>query len=186
MKQVITWSLILIVLFVVFIGLAFVALNYMTPTAEDIEKIKKQAPVINKQVEVSDSTAVVEPKITVADSLQQIIENLTSDLFFVRVTTDSLNEVLGKQELIIAGYTSQIESLEERNQALQSKSVSIKELAKTYETMKVSDIRPILEKVDDATIVALYKNMGSRTRKNIIQALSSVRAAQLTNKLVRN
>ncbi len=184
MKQVITWSLILLILFVVFIGIAFVALTYMTPSPEEIKDL--QTETVANTPAGSDSAGVVIPKVTEADSLRQVIETLTSDIFFVRVTVDSLNGVLEKNETAIAKYIAQVESLKKSNQTLREKSISIKELAKTYETMKVADIKPILEKVDDATIIALYKNMGSRTRKNLIQALSSVRAAQLTNKLARD
>jgi len=73
--------------------------------------------------------------------------------------------------------------VEKSVQTLKNKKISIKELAKTYETMKVSEIKPILDNVDDDTVIALYKNMGTRTRKNLIKSLSGGRAAQITEKL---
>ncbi len=197
MKQVIVWSLIFLVLFVVLIGLAFVGLTYMTPSPEELKAAKlanqkQAAKQVSEPVKVysevsTDSTRTVPkkkaPKMTPVDSLQSIVNQLTGDLFFTRVTVDSLNEQLGQKEELIEGYNSQIEALEKSVQTLKDKKVSLRDLAKTYETMKVSEIRPILEKVDDETIMALYRHMGSRTKKNLIQALSGVRAAQITKKL---
>ncbi len=202
MRQIVMWSLIILVLFVVFIGLAFVGLTYLTPTPEALEEtIAAQAEATEAEADPdldyesayedsadapgqTDSTqAAKSKKISKSDSLQAVIEVLTGDLFFSRVTVDSLNEELGKQEKLLTTYTSQVESLEDQIEKLKEKNVSIKDLAKTYETMKVADIRPILERVDDKTIIALYKNMGTRTKKNLIQALSDVRAAQITKKL---
>lgn len=193
MRQVIIWSLILVVLFVVFIGLAFVGLTYMTPSPEELQKVKQQAakPKVEVSQEYPQDDSLTDPdsikkaptKVSVADSLEKVIDDLKSDLFFNSVTMDSLNQELNKKDGSIAGYSSQVESLEEQVESLKSKNASIKDLAKTYETMKVADIRPILERVDDETIIALYKNMGSRSKKNLLQALSDIRAAKITKKL---
>jgi flagellar motility protein MotE (MotC chaperone) len=67
--------------------------------------------------------------------------------------------------------------------ASQNQQANIKELAKTFETMKTSEIGPILKKVDNATVIALYKNMGSRSKKMILTALSNDRAAEITQEL---
>lgn len=188
MKQVIMWSSIFIVLFIVFIGLAFVGLTYMTPSPDEIKQIKLEQKKVHTTPEIadSDSTKTKGKKITIADSLQIIIDQQIGDLFFMRVTIDSLNEQLGSKEDLVTEFQTQVKSLNDNIQTLKTNNISIKDLAKTYETMKVAEIRPILEKVSDATIIALYKNMGSRTRKNLIQALSSSRAAQITTKLAES
>lgn len=200
MRQIIIWSLVFLVLFIVFIGLAFVGLTYMTPSTEALEghktsqvkakpgKTNSAKPTIDETSDtntpgVADSTKKAAPKMTRADSLEIKVDELTGDLFFTQVTLDSLNTVLEQKQNLIESYISQVESLEENVQTLEAKKVSIKDLAKTYETMKVADIRPILERLDDGTIIALYQNMGSRTKKNLIQALSDVRAAKITKKL---
>lgn len=212
MKQVIMWALIFLVLFIVFIGLAFVGLTMMTPDPAELEqaanKQVNEAPAETQpetksetqpethpevpgveqnpsnpetpETAKSDSTETIETEVSETDSLRQANADLTSDLFFSRVAIDSLNNELENKETLIAAHTAEIEALEKSVENLKQKNINIKDLAKTYETMKVTEIRPILEKVDDETVIALYKNMGSRTKKNLIQALSGVRAARIT------
>ncbi len=193
MRQLIQWTLILVVVFVVFIGLAFVGLTYLTPSAKELQAIEKgnktQENLSSRPTSVtafSDSTVSTkksERQGEGTDSLRSVIIQLNGDLFFTRVTIDSLNEQLGLKEDQIGRYLAEIESLESNINTLQESRTSIKDLAKTYDTMKVTDMSPILAKLDDETIIALYRNMGSRTRKNLIQALTGARAAQITKKL---
>ncbi len=180
MKQVLMWSLIMVVLFIVLIGASFFGLSYMTPNPEEIQQVRIGSEN-KRQTQIAEAEA--KPKLSKADSLQIVIKDLTSDLFFTRITLDSLNDQIDLKETVIQYQITQLESLTENVRTLQDKNVSIKELAKTYETMKVAEIKPILDNVDDATVMALYKNMGTRTRKNLIKALSGVRAAQITQKL---
>ncbi|MEA3285998.1 MAG: hypothetical protein U9Q77_01295 [Candidatus Marinimicrobia bacterium] len=180
MKQIIMWSLMIVALFVVLIAVAFFALGFMTP---DPNETGQTLAVSENELASTDTTQGVQPKISKADSLQIIINDLTNTLFFARVTLDSLNDELSIKEGIIQGHVLQVESLKSNLQTLQDKHVSIKELAKTYETMKVAEIKPILERVDDKTIIAIYQNMSGRSRKNLMKALNSERAAHLTIKL---
>ena len=193
MRQLIQWTLILVVVFVVFIGLAFVGLTYLTPSAKELQAIEKgNKPQENLSSRPTSVTAFSDSTVSTkkserqgegTDSLRSVIIQLNGDLFFTRVTIDSLNEQLGLKEDQIGRYLAEIESLESNINTLQESRTSIKDLAKTYDTMKVTDMSPILAKLDDETIIALYRNMGSRTRKNLIQALTGARAAQITKKL---
>jgi len=180
MKQVLMWTLILTILFAVFIGVAFGVLTYLAPDPEALAQTQQLAGA------ASDTSAVVVPKKSEADSLRAVVDQLRSELFFIRVSADSLNQVVGQRDAQIAGYVLKLTNLERAAEEVNNKHNSIKDLAKTYATMKVSDIRPIIEQLDDKTVIALYNNMGSRTKKNLIQALSDVRAAQITRKLAGN
>jgi flagellar motility protein MotE (MotC chaperone) len=181
MKQVITWSLILVVVFVLLIGIAFGVLSYLAPAPEELAAIQEETLAAP-----SDTTAASEPETSESDSLRQVIDELTSDLFFSRITIDSLTEVVAQKQKELQGYIDQTSLLEGKLESLKDKKISIRELAKTYESMKVSEIKPIVEKLDDKTVIALYNNMGSRTKKNLLRALSDVRAAQITKKLAGN
>ena len=198
MKQVVLWSLILVIVFVLFIGIAFGVLSYLTPSEEELEKMQKAAEkketVAKTQMdsdsgtEASSDTSLAPRdtnKISPVDSMQILIDSLNSELFFYKIRFDSLSDESTQQLADIEGLNKSISDYETQIQDLQNHAIEVKELAKTYETMKVNDIRPIIEKVDDETVIALYRNMSGRTRKNIIQALSSVRAAQITKKIAR-
>lgn len=213
MRQILIWSVSILLLFIVFIGLAFVGLTYLTPAGDEIQAPQNIAVDESEELDESqeldgsqepdealdmdiysdslsyDDSRPVEKKkpkaraLSKADSLSKVIDKLSSDLFFTNLALDSLTEQITLKDGLIENYLNQVEALEKDLLTRNDKSSNIKDLAKTYETMKVAEIKPILERVDDETIMALYKNMGTRTRKIILQALSGPRAAQITEKL---
>ncbi len=176
MKQIIVWVGISLTTFILFIAGSFLFLKQTEPQAEPVE-------VAAAKVNQTAFAAQMELKDTTIDSLQTMIKTLQSDLFFTRVTIDSLNEQCGFKDGVIDGFDQQIAGFQKELTQLQGRRTSVKELAKTYETMKSAEMAPILDAVDNNTIIALYENMSSRTRKNIIQALPGARAAQITKEL---
>ena len=181
MRDVLVWSLRLLILFVVLLGLSFVALTLMTPSAEELAELSQpRSPVAQLDTTNAPADSMV---ITVSDSLQTLVDSLSSEIFFLQLRSDSMSRELDLKAVEVETYASQYDALNDKITELRTYNVSVKDLAKTYETMKIKDIKPIIEKVDDETVIALYKNMGSRTRKNLMQSLSSVRAAQLTKKI---
>ena len=176
MKQIITWISIFLVVFVVFIAGSFLFLTYGTTSAEPVElaaaKVNETAFAARMRV-MNDEI----------DSLKSVIKNLQNQVFFAGVTVDSLNQQSGIKDAVIAGYDTELNTLRDQVKILTGRRTSVKDLAKTYESMKSEEMAPILDAVDDRTIIALYENMSSRTRKNIIQALPGVRAAEITKKL---
>lgn len=117
------------------------------------------------------------------DSLVNIINDLKSQLFFTDIQKDSLINQLDFREKIISGYELQIAGLNDDLLIVNKKKINIKELAKTYESMKPKEMRPIFSKIDDNTLIAIYQNMSNRNRKNLILALKSERAALITQQL---
>jgi len=117
------------------------------------------------------------------DSLNGCIEKLKSDLSFLNLTNDSLKAQSEFKNNLIEEYKKNINQLNNKLTAATKTTVSIQELAKTYESMKAEEMRPILQKVSDKTIIAIYKNMNGRKRKDILNALSSERAAAITQQL---
>jgi len=45
---------------------------------------------------------------------------------------------------------------------------------------------PILQKLDDDTIILIYQQTGKTARKDILLALSESRAAKIANKLINS
>ena len=64
--------------------------------------------------------------------------------------------------------------------------ISIKDLAKTYESMKPEEMKPILSNLDDGTVIAIYNSMSGRNKKIIFKALNPKRAAEITELLAGN
>ena len=96
---------------------------------------------------------------------------------------DSLNTELTFRTLEVNTLKNYLDESNRQMLAESQKKTSMKELAKTYDTMKPDEFRPILVNVDDNTLVSLYRNMSSRNRKNILLALSKDRAAHITQLL---
>ena len=176
MKKIGTWIGISLGAFVVLIVGIFILLNFLEPMDEDM------------QIDIAASNITISKKMIMQkqseiDSLNSKIEKLNSDLFFSNLTNDSLKEHTKFKNNLIEQYKKDINKLNKNLLAATKTKVSIQELAKTYDTMKTEEMRPILEKVNDKTVIAIYKNMNSRKRKDILKALSSERAAAITQRL---
>jgi flagellar motility protein MotE (MotC chaperone) len=176
MKKILLWSGIGVVAFVALVGIIFVVLTYLEPVEEELPPAAAVTGDVN-------STPGGDQRQVLIDSLENEIQELTSKLFFVELERDSLLNEVNFKEGLIEGFKKTIEKLNQDLLAANKRAVSIKELAKTYETMKVEEMRPILKKIDDETVIAIYRNMSSRNRKNLFQALSDERAAAITKRL---
>lgn len=99
------------------------------------------------------------------------------------LVSDSLNSELTFRTLEVSTLKKYLEESNKQDLADNLKKTSMKELAKTFDTMKPDEFKAILANVDDNTLIALYKNMSSRNRKNIFIALSNDRAAHITQLL---
>ena len=176
MKKVVTWVCIGLGTFAVLIVGIFLLLNFLEPMDDNMQiDVASSSNTISKNMLVLKQTEI--------DSLNNKINKLKSDLFFSNLTGDSLREQIGFNNRLIEQYKQNINKLNKDILAATKTKVSIQELAKTYETMKSDEMRPILKNVNDRTIIAIYKNMNSRKRKDIFKALPSERAAAITQRL---
>jgi len=158
------------VLFAVLVAGIFVYLSQQEKQAQaEAQEEKQELPDMSSKaqrdslvnlLEFRDS--VITAKVQINDSLAQVIQT----------KSDSINN----QKQTIANLEQQL--VDENNRA-----ENIKNLAKTYESLRVADMGPILKDIKDTTIIDIYNQMSSRKRKNLIQALPPDRAARLTNTL---
>jgi len=147
---------------------------FILPEKEAKETGKDQ---LNKSAVKVDTSKSTVPKLSETDSLKQIIEKQKS-------VVDSLNRELTKLKIDFDNEQKSNEDLTEKLINKTSEVEKAKELAKTFSSMKVDEMRPILQNVDDETIALIYENMSNRVRKNFLLALSSNRAALLTERQV--
>lgn len=180
--------------FIVLAAVIFVVLMILEPSTdespvpdENIAKVEPDNPEKEAEppsTEGADSAATDSSSpLSLVDSLQNVIQEMKNDLFVRSLEVDSLNEQITFKDGLIAGYQKTIDDLNDQVLAMNKKELRLKDLAKTYASMKVTDMKPILKKVDDETVIAIYQAMGSRTRKSIMMALSAERAATITQKL---
>jgi flagellar motility protein MotE (MotC chaperone) len=174
-KKALLWVGISVAIFVVAVIVTFLVLTYIEPE-----------PTATSQIDLVPNGVdpkVLEEKKAEINSLNLTILSLKDSLNIQTMRIDSLQEQIQFRDGIIREYTRTVANLNDQVKTLNQRALSVKELAKTFETMKVEDMKPILAQMDDPTVLDLYTNINSRNRKNLLMALSTSRAAQLAQKI---
>ena len=128
-------------------------------------------------------TDTIQPNIITSDTVIIVDEPEIEDTINTQAIIDSLNNQLMLQEEIINEYENRNEELLNKIELAKRQVISIKDLAKTYESMKPEEIKPILSNLDDGTVIAIYNSMSGRNKKIIFKALNPKRAAEITELL---
>ena len=133
--------------------------------------------------EISEVNAAIAEKDSVIDEQNPVIAEKDSfdiKLIDSRETVDSLYNQLTLKENLLNDYKTKYKDLLIEAEKEKILSESIKVLAKTYESMKPKELKPILTNVDDGTVIAIYNNMSNRSKKIIFKSLNSKRAGKIT------
>lgn len=176
MKRILIWVGASIGLFVVLVGITFAVLSANSP---DEEILIVEYGATSKDVE----SKALKVKQAEVDTLQVQLLDTKSQIFFNKGEIDSLTEQLSFKDGLISGYKKEIEKLNGKLLKNETQTVSMKELAKTYESMKANEMKAILANVNDKVVIDIYKNMSAKTRKTLFQALDQKRAAEITETL---
>jgi len=131
-------------------------------------------------------TDIIQPNIITSDTVIIVDEPEIEDTINTQAIIDSLNNQLMLQEEIINEYKNRNEELSNKLEMAKRQVISIKDLAKTYESMKPEEMKPILSNLDDGTVIAIYNSMSGRNKKIIFKALNPKRAAEITELLAGN
>ena len=131
-------------------------------------------------------TDTIQPNIITSDTVIIVDEPEIEDTINTQAIIDSLNNQLMLQEEIINEYENRNEELLNELKLAKRQVISIKDLAKTYESMKPEEMKPILSNLDDGTVIAIYNSMSGRNKKIIFKALNPKRAAEITELLAGN
>jgi len=117
------------------------------------------------------------------DTVNIVNEPEIEDSINIQAIIDSLNNQLMLQENLINDYKNKNEELLNSLELAKRQVISIKDLAKTYESMKPEEMKPILSNLDNGTVIAIYNSMSGRNKKTIFKALNPKRAAEITELL---
>jgi flagellar motility protein MotE (MotC chaperone) len=103
-------------------------------------------------------------------------------------TLGEREQQLALYEKDVSGKLSELEKLEQRLQAdaAQAKASdreAADSLAKVYAAMKPGDAAPILDKLDDATVLRIFRGMRAKQIGEILPLMSSDKAVLLTRSL---
>ena len=125
-------------------------------------------------------TDTIQPDNITSDTVIIVDEPEIEDIINTQAIIDSLNNQLMLKENLINKYKKRNEELLNDLELAKRQVISIKDLAKTYESMKPEEMKPILSNLDDGTVIAIYNGMSGRNKKIIFKALNPKRAAEIT------
>jgi len=141
----------------------------------------------------SSHTAVGDSTHAEHDSLNHASVSLTDSLksklaWYERQLIRKMSEADSLQKLLTQFTSAETQSTQAVNEVksgnVQANGQDVKELAKTFSAMNVKELAPILSDLDNQSIIQLYHNMSSRSRKNIFVGLPKNRAAEITRALL--
>ena len=124
-----------------------------------------------------DSLKIVARK----DSVQLAMASLAGDFIESRKTNDSLAQVTRTQQGNISDLQSKIADWEQKD--LQLTNEQIAKLAKIFGTMKPKNASPILQQMDDGSIVEVLFKIPDRQAAKIMAAMPASRAARLADRI---
>ena len=175
MKKII-WILIILVILIISGGASY----YFIFRNDSEENLTTELDDNNLPDSLTDT---FQPNIITSDTVIIVDEPEIEDTINTQAIIDSLNNQLILQEEILNEYKNRNEELLNKLEMVKRQVISIKDLAKTYESMKPEEMKPILSNLDDGTVIAIYNSMSSRNKKIIFKALNPKRAAEITELL---
>jgi len=178
MKKII-WILIILVVLIISGGASY----YFIFRNDSEENLTTELDDNNLPDSLTDT---FQPNIITSDTVIIVDEPEIEDTINTQAMIDSLNNQLMLQEEIINEYKNRNEELLNKLEMAKRQVISIKDLAKTYESMKPEEMKPILSNLDDGTVIAIYNSMSGRNKKIIFKALNPKRAAEITELLAGN
>ncbi|MEE9464907.1 MAG: hypothetical protein V3W14_04955 [Candidatus Neomarinimicrobiota bacterium] len=128
------------------------------------------------------------------------------DLLVITQARDSLLAETAYLGALVANQSTKVDSLLEQlsyrdaankilDDRVQNKDVEIailrevglnaQEMARTFATMKVDELTPIVSRLSDGVVLDIYKQTANKRRKFLLTALGDERAAAMTNRLVK-
>ncbi len=119
------------------------------------------------------------------DSLLVDIDSLLSVVVRNNAALDSL-----ELELTFVGATAKtlggrLQEKDAQIESLRRVEVNAQDMARTFATMSVAELTPIVARLSDDVVMDIYEHTTSKKRKFLLAALGDDRAATLTNRLVK-
>lgn len=163
-------------------GFAFlvaVVFSVMLLLSDPVDTVKEGANSKKPKSEISkekNNNSVVNKE------LIKTIAGLEKSLLSKDKQIDSLKQITAKTSEL----EQQIIKLTDELEGSKDKKARAKDMAKTLASMKSKAMAPILNKLDDKTVMLIYEQTSKTSRKDILAALKEDRAARIANKLINN
>lgn len=186
--QAVRWIGLAFVLFLVYTILIFVIMVMVVPLppAPPERTIFSTADSLLQYdwVRKEELAQVVKEFKTRHDSLTAMLNQNKVEITRKNLMIDSLHNELNSYQAALKKKESEVQYLSELINSNRDRTDKAKDMAKTFSSMDTKQIAPILNKLDNETVIAIYEQMNSRTKKNILLGLPQERAALITKKML--
>jgi len=156
-------------LFFVFSVAIFVTMMFIVPPLEPIvdPTLASVADSLLKAntVERDELEKILSTFKSHGDSLENLVVETKADIVLKESAIDSLQKALDANYASIKKKEKEIEQLANLIKSGNNKSEKAKEIAKTFGSMDTKQIAPILNRLDNETVICIYEQMNSRTKK---------------------
>ncbi|MCH7858392.1 MAG: hypothetical protein IID14_01680 [Candidatus Marinimicrobia bacterium] len=119
------------------------------------------------------------------DPLKVELDSLKALLATVSVGFDSLEQLLTIKDATVRALEDRLQVQDAEIVSLREVDVNAQQMARTFATMTVSELSPIVSQLGDKVVLDIYKHTTNKRRKFLLSALGVQRAAELTNRLVK-
>lgn len=113
------------------------------------------------------------------------VDSLQAVLAQKNVALDSLGQELAFRSATLKGLEGRLQERDAELESLRRVEVNAQDMARTFATMSVAELTPIVAKLSDEVVMDIYKHTTTKRRKFLLAALGDDRAAALTNRLVK-
>ena len=100
-------------------------------------------------------------------------------------SVDSLGRLLALRDADVKVLDETVQQKDAEIEALRQVDVNAQEMARTFATMTLDELTPIVDKLNDQVVLDIYKHTTNKRRKFLLSALGDDRAARMTNRLVK-
>lgn len=119
------------------------------------------------------------------DPLRAEIDSLQALLAVSSAGFDSLEQLQAVKDATVRALEDRLQAQDAEIEFLREVDVNAQQMARTFATMTVGELTPIVSKLGDKVVLDIYKHTTNKRRKFLLSALGDQRAAELTNRLVK-
>ncbi|MFC1583264.1 hypothetical protein ACFL4U_01140 [Candidatus Neomarinimicrobiota bacterium] len=118
------------------------------------------------------------------DSLLVDVDSLETDLAHNRAIIDSLEQELSFKSATLQGVQDRLQEKDAVIASLRQAEVNAQDMARTFATMTVAEMKPIVAKLSDRVVMDIYKNTSTKRKKFLLEAMGNERAAAMASRLL--
>jgi septal ring factor EnvC (AmiA/AmiB activator) len=118
------------------------------------------------------------------DSLLVDVDSLETDLAYNQTIIDSLEQELSFTSATLQGVQDRLQEKDAVIASLRQAEVNAQAMARTFATMTVAEMKPIVARLSDQVVMDIYTNTSTKRKKFLLEAMGNERAAAMASRLL--